>query len=349
MPRTSNGRIALAITLSLLIHAAMLSKVSFQQAKVQPLPLVVRIEPLPVLAAKPLRKHKPQAEIPPTDIPHPDIASEEAEANKLPGNSDNYEASPVNQSVANSQQEEFLGGFDPQPIKDASEYLERIEETASVEQHLFPKHAQLIFAVYKGKDFEVGQVRHSLEIGEDKNYVLQVKVNTTGIASFFKTYELNQQSSGILTSLGLRPARFSETKNTSKGRETNEALFAWEEKLLSFSNGGSTPLPEHTQDIISFLYQLPQLLLNEGTISIYISNGRKLERYRLAIGEEEMIQTSLGRLRALKLHKLHAPGEEGLDIWLGLEYRLLPVKISTLDRDGQVAGEMVISEIRVAD
>jgi len=62
-----------------------------------------------------------------------------------------------------------------------------------------------------------------------------------------------------------------------------------------------------------------------------------------------MIQTQLGRLRALPLHKVHAQGEEGLDIWLGLEYRLLPVKLRMFDRKGQIAGEMVISEIRVAD
>jgi hypothetical protein len=32
-----------------------------------------------------------------------------------------------------------------------------------------------------------------------------------------------------------------------------------------------------------------------------------------------------------------------------VEYRLLPVKISQTNRDGSIAGEMVISEIRVAD
>ncbi len=213
----------------------------------------------------------------------------------------------------------------------------------------FPKHAQLVFAAYKGKDFPIGEARHRLDIGEDKRYTLTVSMSTTGLASLFKTYESEQQSSGILTAQGLRPAKYSETRSASRGKETLEATFAWEEKRLSFSHGGSTPLPGQTQDIISFVYQLSQLPLDNATIPMHISNGKKLERYELAVGEEEMIQTGIGWLRALPLRKVHAQGEEGLDVWLGLEYRLLPVKIRMIDRTGKVAGEMVVSEMRVAD
>ena len=174
-------------------------------------------------------------------------------------------------------------------------------------------------------------------------------MNTTGLASLFKTYELNQQSSGTLTAQGLRPNQYSETKNTSNGKEALEAKFSWEEKSLLFSNGSSIPLPEQAQDIISFMYQLSQLPMDKGTIPIYISNGKKLERYELAIGEEENIHTAFGLLRALPFRKIHAYGEEGLEVWLGLEYRLLPVKIRQINRDGKIAGEMVVSEIRVSD
>ena len=82
---------------------------------------------------------------------------------------------------------------------------------------------------------------------------------------------------------------------------------------------------------------------------MYISNGKKLEHYEFSVSEDEMIQTRLGKLRALPIHKIHAAGEEGQVIWLGMEYRMLPVKIRQIDRAGEISGEMVISEIRVAD
>ena len=331
LPRTSTGRIALAIALSVLIHVVVLFAplARLPPAEVQLPPLTAKLEPLPRIAAKPavpLKKPKPKPQFAP---PPP------------------AEAPLAGQPTDNASTEEPQVNTEP-PSREPDE---AIAETAQEIQpaHPLPKHAQLTFVAYKGTDFKVGEMRHQLKIGDGKSYTLIVSMNTTGLASIFKTFESTLQSSGILTTRGLRPDKFSETKNTSKGKETLEANFFWKEKSLSFSNGNSVQLPEQTQDVISFLYQLSQLPLNTGVIPMYISNGKKLEHYELAVGEEEMIQTPLGWLRALPLRKVHAQGEEGQDIWLGLEYRLLPVKIRMLDRTGQIAGEMVVSEIRVAD
>ena len=324
LPRTSTGRIALAIALSALVHAialfAPLVKLPPGQAPLPP--LTAKLEPLPKIAAKPKPRPQPAPVIP-------------------------KETPPDNQPTESIQTEEPQIDADQQSVAVDEPANEAAEEAQPA--HPLPKHAQLTFIAYKGTDLEVGEMRHRLDIGNDRSYTLRVGMNTTGLASIFKTYESNQQSSGVLIAQGLRPNEFSETRNTSKSKESSAAKFAWEAKVLSFSGGHSMPLPEQTQDIISFLYQLSQLALDKSVIPMYISNGKKLERYELAVGEEEMIQTRLGRLRALPLRKIHAQGEEGLDIWLGLEYRLLPVKIRQIDRTGQIAGEMVISEIRVAD
>ena len=330
LPRTSTGRIALAVALSALVHAIVLFAplVELPPGKALPPPLTAKLEPLPKIAAKPAPLKKPRPK--PRSAP---LAPEQAP--------------PGNQPTENVLTEEPQTNLESQPpaINEAPD--KTVEKTRPA--HPLPRHAQLTFVAYMGTDFKIGEARHRLEIGDDKSYTLRVVMNLTGLASIFKTFESDLQSSGTLTAEGLRPNKFSETKNTSKGKESLEAKFSWEEKLLSFSNGNSTPLPEQSQDVISFIYQLSQLALDKNPIPMYISNGKKLERYELAVGEEEMIQTSLGRLRALPLHKIHLQGEEGLDIWLGLEYRLLPVKFRMMDRSGQIAGEIVISEIRVAD
>ena len=327
LPKRSTGRIALAIALSALVHAIALFAPLIKLPPVEvPLPpLTAKLEPLPKIAAKPAPPKKPKPK--PRPVP--------------------VEALPADQPAESVSTEEPQIDAGPQPPAVNKAIDKTVEEARPA--HPLPKHAQLTFAAYKGKDFKIGEARHRLEIGDDKSYILRVGMNTTGLASIFKTFESDHRSSGTLTAQGLRPNEFSETKNTSKGRESLAAKFSWEEKVLSFSNGNSTPLPKQAQDVVSFLYQFPQLALDNGAISMYISNGKKLERYEFTVGEEEMIQTHLGRLRALPLHKVHAQGEEGLDIWLGLEYRLLPVKLRMFDRSGQIAGEMVISEILVAD
>ena len=333
LPKRSTGRIALAIALSALVHAIALFAPLIKLPPVEAPPLTAKLEPLPKIAAKPASPKKLFENVGARRaVPLPQVPEE---------------ALPDNQPTENAQTEEPQIDAGPQPPAVNKAIDKTVEEARPA--HPLPKHAQLTFAAYKGKDFKIGEARHRLEIGDDKSYILRVGMNTTGLASIFKTFESDHRSSGTLTAQGLRPNEFSETKNTSKGRESLAAKFSWEEKVLSFSNGNSTPLPKQAQDVASFLYQFPQLALDNGAISMYISNGKKLERYEFTIGEEEMIQTHLGRLRALPLHKVHAQGEEGLDIWLGLEYRLLPVKLRMFDRSGQIAGEMVISEILVAD
>jgi len=69
----------------------------------------------------------------------------------------------------------------------------------------------------------------------------------------------------------------------------------------------------------------------------------------LGSGRRKKSLPPMGKLRALHLRKLHAKGESGFEIWLGLEYRLLPVKYLLFDPSDEVAGEIVITGIRVAD
>jgi len=43
------------------------------------------------------------------------------------------------------------------------------------------------------------------------------------------------------------------------------------------------------------------------------------------------------------------PGSESLAVWLATDYRNLPVRIRFYNRDGEAAGEQLVSEIRVSD
>ncbi|TAN82300.1 MAG: DUF3108 domain-containing protein [Gallionella sp.] len=342
------GRIFLAIGLSLLAHAIALfvPSIKLPPRETQLPPLIARLEPLPGIAArtapspasikqkKPAKKEKSKPQPAPLQ-PEPVVPETVAEPDVQP--------------------DEEIRAEEPQIAPEAQLADEPALKTGdevmgeAVPAHPLPKRAQLTFIAYKGADFEIGEARHRLEVNDDSSYTLSVDMHTTGLAGIFKPFESNQQSSGVVARQGLRPGKYSETKKTAKGKETVEAEFAWERQTLVFSSGNATPLPDQTQDSISFLYQFPQLPLGESVISIYISNGKKLERYEFTVGEGEEIQTRLGKLRTLPLRKIHARGEEGLDIWLGTEYRMLPVKIRQIDRTGQTAGEMVISEIRVAD
>jgi hypothetical protein len=321
-------RVALAIGLSLLVHAALLfgpNLIQLAPVEVPLPPLTARLEPLPAVKLAP--KPKPRAHAKPKPVtppPAPEAVTAEAPPAETP---------------------ETTTDATPQAEVPASAVPAENTEPA----YPLPRHAQLTFIAYMGTNFPVGEVRHRLDVNDDKSYTLQVGMNTTGVARIFKTFELSQQSTGMITAGGIRPDRFIENKLTSKGKQILSADFDWQNRKLNFSNGNSSPLPDQAQDILSFLYQFSQMPLDQARLPMRVSNGKKLESYELEVGAEEEIQTRFGRLRVLPLRKVNAPGEEGLEIWLGLEYRLLPVQIRSIDKNGKIAGQMVISDIRVSD
>jgi hypothetical protein len=211
-----------------------------------------------------------------------------------------------------------------------------------------PKRAQLTFNINKGtSNFRVGETIHTLEI-DDGRYVLKATTTTVGIAKLFKSYELNQYSNGSYGKDGLQPELFTEERIDRLGTLRNAVEFDHAAQLGRFSTGKEVSLPVDTQDILSVMYQFPPLAHAE-IATVSVSNGRKIEQYKFKVTVNEEIDTPIGKLLTVRLGKMHAPNEEGLEIWLAREYRLFPVKIRFIEKNGEITGEAVISDIRVSE
>jgi Protein of unknown function (DUF3108) len=334
IPTSSLARISLAIAVSLLLHGLLLIAIPLEiPAPVEPPlpPLMAKLEPLPtrVAPAKPA-KPRPKPRPQPVVEPAPIAAPEEASAPPA-------EAAPdaaAIEEAGNSAAVPPVAVEPPPPAPPA---------------HPLPKHAQLKFNVYQGTSFKIGEAVHRLEVDENNHYALTATVRATGVVGLLKKFNLSQTSHGDYSARGLIPQEFSEAKDTSAGLENQRVEFNWSAQQLNFSSGTSVALPPLSQDFLSFLYQLSQLDVTQDVLTMPISNGKKLERYQLDIGDAQQIDSGMGKIMAIPFRKIHAPHEEGLEVWLGVAYRLLPVKISQLDRDGKIMGEMVVNEIRLSD
>lgn len=214
---------------------------------------------------------------------------------------------------------------------------------------MLPKHAFLKFQVRIGKDgMAVGDTRHELKI-EDGRYTLTATTRTVGLARLVKSYQLVQASSGKTDGILLHPERYSEDKQNDGEQRKDSVQLDYEHQQLLFASGRTLPLKESTQDILSILYQFPPLPEAGDVLPIAITNGRDWERYRFEITTDEELITPLGKLHTVHFRKLHPPGKEGLEIWFAQEYRLLPVKLRHIERDGSIAGEAIITDIRIAE
>lgn len=281
-------------------------------------PLVAKLEALPAAPAKPRPKRKARPE---TAKPVPE------------------QPRPADESP-------------PQDVQAASAPVEAgtlaTEEDKATDRPPLPRHVQLTFDINRGTShFRVGETIHTLDINEGR-YVLRAVTKTVGLVSLFKSYELNQYSNGSYGKYGLLPELFLDESKDSLATRQNAVEFDRDARLARFSNGREVELPAETQDILSVMYQFPPLAHTE-VATVSVSNGRKIERYDFEITVDEEIETALGKLLTVRLHKMHAPDEEGLDIWLAREYRLFPVKIRYTEKNGEVAAEAVITDIRISE
>lgn len=304
--RTPVRRLALAIALSALMHAASLwlPQLQFPDAVKLP-PLTARIERLPEPVTRPADDPKP--------------------ANPSAG----------------------AGAPDKPAAAGATQAMEKTEEPAAPPP--FPRHLQLTFAVYQTEGgLKTGEIQQQLDIGRER-YTLKATKRTAGLTSLRNRVQLIQTSRGRIVARGLQPETFIQEEFSAGGRQKLKAAFDWSAQKLRFSSGNDAALPADAQDMLSFLYQLSQLPMKGEYFALPVSDGSKLETHEIEVGRKEDIHTPMGKLRTLRLRKMHREGEAYFEIWLGLEYRLLPVRIRQIDRDGQVAAEMVVSDIRAAD
>ncbi|MDO8311700.1 MAG: DUF3108 domain-containing protein [Sideroxyarcus sp.] len=330
-------RIAFAIAVSLLLHGWFMwgPTIRLPAFKSELPPLLAKLQPLPTAPARP----KPKIKRPPKPLPAPEPKVQEAAPpiEEIPP----VAGTPVDTGMAAS--EAVASEVTP------AETLAESPPAKPVERPLLPHRARLTFAVNKGTgNFQIGEAIHTLEI-EDGHYVLQAVTKTVGLAKLFKAYQLTQYSSGSYTpQTGLQPERFFEQRAEKIGTQRHTMEFDHAAQRAHFSHGGESALPPDTLDILSILYQFPPLAEVE-TVPVSVSNGKKIERYEFEIATNEMIDTALGKLLTVHLRKLHAPSEEGLEIWLALEYRLFPVKMRIIEKNGEVSGEIIITDIRVED
>lgn len=156
-------------------------------------------------------------------------------------------------------------------------------------------------------------------------------------------------SSGEVSSNGLRPKTFDGTRGTGDARRVH-ADFDWTAGTLTMSHDGQTEtakLPSGAQDRLSVMYQF--LFLDPAKLkdlAFAMTNGRKLDQYRYAIGPDTTIDTPLGRMAVIHLVKQHTASETATEIWLAREHRLMPVKMRIAEDDGK-RYEQIISRLEI--
>jgi hypothetical protein len=297
-------------------------------------PLTARLEPLPPepkAAAAPARQTPrrigttaPSASATPavTDVPGPAAAE------------------PASPSTAEA----------PVVIASAEPTTFRMPETPPLPS--FPRKGQITYQLTMGPDkTPVGRTVQTWEF-EDTRYRLGSQSESTGLIEMFRPHRYNYLSQGTLSEQGLRPERFLASVKRGSRTEESIAVFDWTEhkvKLGRLPLQTTVDLPDDSQDVVSFMYQLALAPPAQGRIRFPFTRGTRLEMVSFDVLPAEMIETPLGRLRTIPVIQVRENDNESLAVWLATDYRNLPVRIRFYNRHGEVSGEQLAGEIKVSD
>ena len=203
-----------------------------------------------------------------------------------------------------------------------------------------PTQIDMLFDVLRNG--KIGEAEVHFRRSTDGHYRLTSDRHATGIAAAFVKAKDIEKSEGMITSTGLNPNNFTHQFGKD-GNKLHHADFDWVSAKLTLQENAASSvvdLPAGTQDMLSFMYQfmfVPPLT----EMQITVTNGRKLNQYPYRFEGEEEIDTGLGKVKTLHIIKSSNEGEGKLELWLGIDYHYLPMKIRKIDKDDKVYEQVI--------
>jgi hypothetical protein len=226
-----------------------------------------------------------------------------------------------------------MGGVDQPPPAPGNE--------ASAGSPLPFGHLFIKYAVTMGEGgLVIGQAVQEFQ-NDGATYLLRSKTETTGLARLFKRVDLVHTSRGEVVDGGLRPLEFRIERD---GAPAESALFDWSQGQVWLGER-HFDLEPGAQDMLSMFCQLALMPVDGPSLTLPVVTGKKVERYEFKVLGEETLTTPMGEQPTIHL-RTQGSGTEATDVWLGLNYARLPLRIRHVDRHGevfdQVAGSVEI-------
>lgn len=204
-----------------------------------------------------------------------------------------------------------------------------------------PSRLEIRYAVIMGdKGFKAGRATYTW-VTRNGRYSLVNVIEATGLVSLFVHGRIVQLSEGRIDASGLKPEEYW----IQRGHHRATARLDWTNHLLIIGDAGGERLPEGTQDLLSFAFQLALTAHPAGPAFVLsVTDGRKLKRYSFRHLGMETLHLADGDHRVQHLQGSRA-SEGTLDVWLD-DKSGIPLKIRVTDEDGGVK-IMQVERIRV--
>lgn len=198
----------------------------------------------------------------------------------------------------------------------------------------------------------VATLEQRFELDHDR-YRLHSAGRAEGVVSWFYRGTLEQESSGRVSPAGLHPTRYRERRGEREAKLT--VLDAARGEVV-FSNGERARAQAGMQDRLSIFVQLGLLLRSNpsvfapgATIALPLLASSRVESASWRVLGVEAVAGDARAVRAMHLRRDPADGDEpGIDVWLALDARVLPLRVRITEASGRALDQIVVDDARRA-
>jgi hypothetical protein len=182
---------------------------------------------------------------------------------------------------------------------------------------------------------------------DGERYEIRTTGEAEGLISLVYRGALTQVSAGRLGPGGLEPLRYTEQRGT---RPERTVVFDPDARRLVPGGGSPVPMPPGTQDRLSVFYQIgllaraaPERFTAGRHYDLPVASMREVRRERFDIVGDAILMVPGGPIRALHLHRPALAGstEPKIDLWLGYDFQMLPVRLRVEDAQRRVLDHLI--------
>jgi len=209
-----------------------------------------------------------------------------------------------------------------------------VQSASAAGAQALPVPLELRYSLHYGM-LTVGHVTKTLT--QDARGIYQARSRSVpeGMARWFTEVEWFEEGEFEIRQGQIRPLRFLEYRVGADKSHRHEAFFDWAAgKVRYYNKRIAVDLPAGTQDSGSLFYSFMLSPPAPGSTStVHLSSGKKLRSYKYAETGQETLNTPFGRLKTRVIERVdQSQVEEGLKVWLALDYQNLPVRVATIKR-----------------
>ena len=199
----------------------------------------------------------------------------------------------------------------------------------------------------QAKGVKIAKMKRRFTRFDDGVYQYHSETRTTGLISLFRKDHIIEISKWRLDVDKIVPIDYYYDHSGGKKDRTVSITFDWEKNRITNSiDDSSWQMPTAPKVMDKLLYQLAimyDLEAGKEPLHYMVADGGKTKNYNFEIIGEEIINTPLGNLEAIKLVRLRPNSRRKSTLWCAKKLEFLPIKVENIERDGKITVALINS------